>query len=198
MNYKVHINLQSINYIKMQKYNVGDKIVFKMNYGSDTYEEYWSGIISHIHNRWYKIVKDGVIVPEVTRMNIHFTYPDIDLHFYQDAFISPYIDKEGDDERRNSWSENNAVRNAQIQVLQRQIDEEERQSDDILFAKFQIGEQVNYVDDSEDFPWGGACGGIIGFSGTIVNLDRLNMQVVVRTNDSSKDIHGQIYYLNKV
>ena len=184
----------------MQKYNVGDKVLFKMNYGSDTYEEYWSGIISHIHNRWYKRVKDGVIVPEVTRRNIHFTHPDIDLSFYQDAFISPYIDKEGDNEKRTAFKnpEANAARNMQIQILQKQIDEENNQYNDNLFAKFQIGEQVEYIDDSEDFSWGGACGGIIRYSGTIINLDRLSMQAVIKTNDAYVQRYGDIRYLNKI
>jgi hypothetical protein len=182
----------------MQKYNVNDKVVFKMNYGSDTYVEQWSGIISNIHNNWYNIKIDGVIIPEITRKNLHFNYPDINLHFYQDALISPYIDKEGDDERRRNWPEVNAARNVQIQILKKQIDEETEQFNDKLFAKFQIGDMVDYVDDSEDFPQGGACGGIICFSGTITNLDRENMLVVVKTNNTFEERFGDIRYLNKI
>jgi len=190
----------------MQKYNVGDKVIFKMIYGYDKYEEYWSGIISHIYDDHYRIVKDGVIVPEITRKNIHFTHPDIDIHIYQNELITPYIDKEGDDIRRMAWQspEMIAVRNMQIQNLQKQIDEENNQYDDILFAKFQIGELVEYIDDSENFPWGGACGGIDRFYGNIINLDRASMQVVVRRNDqfmnhnTRVDHSGHIRYLNKV
>jgi hypothetical protein len=184
----------------MQKYNVGDKVIFKMIHGYDKYEEYWSGIISHIYDNHYRIVKDGVIVPDITRKNIHFTHPDIDIHFYQNALIAPYVDKEGDDEKRMTWQspEMIAARNMQIQILQRQIDEENNQYDDILFAKFQIGEQVNYINDSEDFPWGGACGGIIGYSGLIINLDRASMQVTVKTNDAYVQRQGDIRYLNKI
>ena len=183
----------------MQKYNIGDKVIFKMNYGSDKCEELWSGIISKIYNNFYKIMKDGVIVPEVTRKNLHFTHPEIDLNFFQDALISPYIDKEGDDEKRMVWRkpEIHIARNMQIQILQRQIDEEINQFDDNLFAKFQIGEQVEYIDDSENFP-SGACGGIIRFSGTIINIERVNMQVTVRTNDSIMNRYGNIRYLNKI
>ena len=185
----------------MQKYNVGDKVVFKKINGSNTYEELWSGYISEINNKWYTIMKDGVIVPEVTRNNVHFTYPYINLHFFQDAFISPYIDKEGDDERRRAWPEVNAARNVQIQILQKQIDDEKRQFDDNLFSQYQIGEKVDYWDDSEDFP-SGACGGIISFSGIIIGMDRMTMNVVVRTNpqnnDSFLDRIGDIYYLKKI
>jgi hypothetical protein len=111
--------------------------------------------------------------------------------------IYRYIDKEGDDEKRRNWPEFNAARNVQIQILQKQIDEETEQFNDKLFAKFQIGEKVDYIDDSEDFP-SGTCGGIISFSGTITKLDRENMLVIIKTNDTFEERFGDIRYLNKI